>query len=269
MTAVAQAEWDPTPPEPDEWDWVQLTSGEWLKGEIIALYNHELEFDSDELDTLMLDIEDIKRIRSGKPVDLMLSGKKRLKGQLVLDGGSFSLKGSDESYKVAEILPVTADSEEEASKWSIKYSLGANISSGNTNKVDVNSSLKMRRRSITNRLVFDYMANLSETEDEVTAKNHRVSAAWDFFLTERMFIRPIFAEYLKDPFQNLDYKYTIGSGVGYQLVDNSIVEWSVVGGPAYLMTHFVEVAPDVDDTEDSAAFAGATNFDLEVSSDID
>ena len=35
-------EWTPPPPPPDEFDWIQLTSGEWLKGELIGLFNDEV-----------------------------------------------------------------------------------------------------------------------------------------------------------------------------------------------------------------------------------
>ncbi len=42
--------WQPPPPMPDDFDWVQMTSGEWLKGEIIAMYEESLEFDSNEFD---------------------------------------------------------------------------------------------------------------------------------------------------------------------------------------------------------------------------
>ena len=47
-----QESWQPPPPMPDDFDWIQLTSGEWLKGEIIAMYDDSLEFDSKELDDL-------------------------------------------------------------------------------------------------------------------------------------------------------------------------------------------------------------------------
>ena len=51
----ASADWTPPPPMPDEFDWVQLVSGEWLKGEIRAMYKDSMEFDSEELDLLNLD----------------------------------------------------------------------------------------------------------------------------------------------------------------------------------------------------------------------
>jgi hypothetical protein len=46
--------WTPAGALPEGFDWIQLTSGEWLKGELKVLYNDSLEFDSDELDLLKL-----------------------------------------------------------------------------------------------------------------------------------------------------------------------------------------------------------------------
>ena len=47
---------DFVPPVDETFDWIQLTSGEWLKGELKVLYNYKLEFDSDELDLLTFEL---------------------------------------------------------------------------------------------------------------------------------------------------------------------------------------------------------------------
>jgi len=44
--------WLPPTPKPEKFDWIQLKSGEWLKGELKVLYDKKLEFDSDELNLL-------------------------------------------------------------------------------------------------------------------------------------------------------------------------------------------------------------------------
>ena len=66
----ASPSWQPPPPMPDDFDWVQMTSGEWLKGEIIAMYEESMEFDSDEFAMQTLDWEDIKEIRSAQIVQV-------------------------------------------------------------------------------------------------------------------------------------------------------------------------------------------------------
>ena len=46
---AADSAWDKfVPPPDDKFDWLQLNSGEWLKGEFKVLYDYEVEFDSDE-----------------------------------------------------------------------------------------------------------------------------------------------------------------------------------------------------------------------------
>lgn len=44
-----------TPIFKQEFDWVQLSSDEWLKGDIVAMYDEELEFDSEELGIQTID----------------------------------------------------------------------------------------------------------------------------------------------------------------------------------------------------------------------
>jgi hypothetical protein len=55
----------------DIFDWIQLKSGEWLKGTIKAMQKHELEFDSEELDHLKFDWDDILQVRSSHPLDVL------------------------------------------------------------------------------------------------------------------------------------------------------------------------------------------------------
>jgi len=42
---AADEGWQPPPPMPDAHDWIQTTSLEWLKGEIIAMYKDKLELE--------------------------------------------------------------------------------------------------------------------------------------------------------------------------------------------------------------------------------
>ena len=70
---INKNQWDNfEPPQDKKYDWIQLTSGEWLKGEFIFLYNYSVEFDSDELDLLKIDWDDIKQVRSARTMSLRI-----------------------------------------------------------------------------------------------------------------------------------------------------------------------------------------------------
>ena len=54
----------PTPVFSQQFDWLQLRSGEWLRGDIISMYEDELEFDSDEFNTIFFDWQYVAELRS-------------------------------------------------------------------------------------------------------------------------------------------------------------------------------------------------------------
>jgi len=64
--------WPPTLPADDSFDWIQLKSGEWLKGKLRAVEKRTLKFDSDEFDDVEFDWKDVRRVRSSRPKDLRL-----------------------------------------------------------------------------------------------------------------------------------------------------------------------------------------------------
>jgi len=72
--APAVPQWTSPTEIPVDFDWLQFESGEWLKGEIKALYDDRLEFDSDQMELLKLDWEDVRELRSHAPVSARFEG---------------------------------------------------------------------------------------------------------------------------------------------------------------------------------------------------
>jgi hypothetical protein len=71
-------------PPLDSFDWVQLKSGEWLKGRIKAMQDRTMEFDSEELNLLTFDWRDIRQVRSHHLMDVLLVDGQRLSGPVVI-----------------------------------------------------------------------------------------------------------------------------------------------------------------------------------------
>ena len=79
--------WEQMVPSAAYYDWIQLTSDEWLKGDLEAMYDGKLEFDSDELDMLSLDFEDIRQIRSARVLQVRMLGNIDRVGRLLMADG--------------------------------------------------------------------------------------------------------------------------------------------------------------------------------------
>jgi hypothetical protein len=271
LLADAEEEpWKPLPPMPEKFDWIQLTSDEWLKGEFIVLYENKLEFDSDELGVLTLDWEDIKQVRSARIMQVRFLNEISAIGKLHIEGEIVRVIGEqDQEFARSKILTIIAGEPRERNFWAGKVTLGANIRQGNSDIVEGNASIRVLRRTIHSRFTFDYLGNYNMTESIETANNHRASAVIDKFISDRFFWRPAFAEYFRDPVQNIAHRGTIGTGFGYQIADTAKTDWEVSGGPAYQRTRNVDVEAGTPESDSTPALTGGTAYDLEITSMID
>ena len=260
----------PAPSMPEKYDWVQLTSDEWLKGEFIVMYDDVLEFDSEEMDLQKIDLEDVREVRTAQIMQVGLDSGEILVGKLLIDGEVVRvIGGQDRRIRRTEILSITAGEPKEINFWSGKITLGLNIRQGNSDIVEVNNSLRFRRRTVKNRVSIEYLGAYNLTDEIESANNHRATLLWDRFLTRRLFVKPIFFEWLRDPFQNIDHKETAGFGAGYEVIDRPKTDWTISGGPAYQQTKFVSVEAGTPETESTPAFAFGSNLDMELSSWLD
>lgn len=262
--------WQPPPPMPDDFDWVQMTSGEWLKGEIIAMYEDVLEFDSEEFDVQKLDLEDIQQIRSAQTVQVASDDDAISVGKLLVEGDSVRILGDRETtLERSQVLSITAGEPKERNYWSGRVTAGFNYRTGNTEQTETNTSAMMMRRTPKNRMTLNYLGAFSESDGTTIADNQRASLGWNRFISKRFYLSPLLAEYYRDPFQNIGSRWTLGVGLGYQLVETSNVTWDVDAGIAYQRTNFDDVLPGESDSADTPTLIVGTRYDNELTGWMD
>ena len=263
--------WLPGGPKPKKFDWLELTSGEWLKGELKALYNKKLEFDSEELDLLSFDWEDIKQVRGHHIHSVYLDNGATVVGILSIKDGKLTVTSGETvlEFERSQIISFTQGEAKESNYWSGRVTLGFNIRRGNSNQLDYTAKANIKRRTARTRMNIDYIGNISETETIETINNHRLSGNYDVFVTRRFYYTPVFAEYFTDPFSNIKLRGTIGVGLGYQLIDTSKTDWNIAGGPAYQITQFETVEAGESDEDESFALAAGTHYSTELNKAVD
>lgn len=226
----------PAPPGYDpEWDWLQLTSGEWLKGDVKSYYNDKLEFDSDKLKILTIKKKDIQQLITGNNMSVNIGKRQPLIGRLHFKDQELNIIRGEhkQSVRLEEVVSMTSSAEKELDRWSTKISMGANIRAGNTDQIAYNANINFERRTALTRFSFDYLGNLNETNGFETANNHRADSYFDFYISRRWFYRLINLEYFRDPFQNVEHRLTASTSLGYTMVDTPNTEWDVLLGPGY------------------------------------
>jgi putative salt-induced outer membrane protein YdiY len=263
--------WEPPPPTPDAFDWIQLKSGEWLKGEFKVLYKKTLEFDSDELDLLELDWKNVNQIRGYRFFTVRFEGPITVRGFLqVTEDKVFIIVGGDrKEFERSQLVAISAGEPKEINYWSAKINFGLSLSSGNTEQTQWSTIANIKRRTSATRFIIDWLGNFSETEGEQTINNQRLNTHFDVFKSRKYYFTPFFGEYFRDPFSNISSRVTVGAGMGYQIIDTSKTEWDVAGGPAYQKTRFDSVQAGQNESESTPAFVLGSNFDTELTQAVD
>jgi hypothetical protein len=267
----------PTPIFKQDYDWVKLTSDEWLKGDIISMYDQKLEFDSDELDIQIIDLDDVAELRSKNWQSIRMYDGTIAEGYLVIKEGNILLvkDGVSTQFSVSELLSIASSGENERDLWDGYVNLGANLRSGNTVQLDYSFMAGVQRRSASSRFKADFTADYSRYEDQdteestVTADSQRLTASYDWFFSPKIYFRAADFEYKADKFLNLDYRINYGVALGYHIIDSSRTSWDINAGPSYQKSKFIDVQESENKSESSFGLSLGTDFTYELTGDID
>ncbi len=265
--AKLQQPWEDLSPTPKQYDWIQTKSGEWFKGEIKAMYDEELEFDSDEVGLYTFNFQDIKQIKSYHIVDVNIEGVASISGILRYRNGKIEIIQGDHTYEFDkdQIVSLAKSSQKEQHNWSGKVTISVEIREGNKEQFDYNVKANIKRNTATTRLLFDYIGRISNVNGVETANDHRLNEKYDVYITRYFFWTPIFSEYYQDKFQNIDNQYSLGIGLGYTIIDKKKIEWDISGGPAMIHTEYISVVDGEEDELTSFALEMSTRFEYEIS----
>jgi putative salt-induced outer membrane protein YdiY len=258
-----QQPWEELSPTPKKYDWIQTKSGEWFKGEIKAMYDDKLEFDSDEIGVHTFKFKDINQIKSYHIIDINIEGVATIPGIIrYKDEKMVIIQGEDTyTFDKNQIVSLALSGKKERNYWSGKFTLSIDIRSGNKEQFDYTAKANILRRTATTRLLFDYLGRLSNVGGTQTVNDHRLNEKYDIYITRYFFWTPLFSEYYTDKFQNIDAQYTAGIGVGYTIIDTPKMDWDVSGGPAVIHIKYATVASGAD--RSSTSFAGELSTRLE------
>lgn len=261
-----------TPP-PGNYSWVQLDSGEWLKGELIAIYDDRLTFDSDHFGNLVIDLEDIEAVhgrgifvitvRETGPVAGIfdpepISGFFQVRGQQVfVESGETS-----RAFDREQLVSVTPLAEQERDRWRGDVQIGLNVREGNTDIWEYSVGTSLQRRTPVSRWSFDYLAYKNETDGVRVEDSHRVTLAADRFTGRRIYWRPFSAQYFKDELQNIRHQATVDTGLGFHLVDTRRTFWELQAGVGG--NYLESVSVEAGETTGNWSPVGTLGMDLEV-----
>jgi putative salt-induced outer membrane protein YdiY len=257
-------------PPHDNFDWIQLNTGEWLKGRIEAMQDRELDFNSEKMDEQTFDWEDIRQLRSAGTIDVLFIDEERWSGPVSVTPTEIQFTdGSGHNFPRDQLQSLTRGGPRERDYWSGKISAGLTVRGGNTDQLEYNATGSLRRRTPSTRVSVDYTGNVSSVDGDESANNHRISTEFDVWLSRRFYLFVPYVEYYRDPFQNIAHRLTTSVGIGYDLIDRPKLEWNVTVGPAYQYAWYDSSQPGEADRKGAAALVFGSRFDWDITRKVE
>lgn len=251
-------------------DWIQLVSGEWLRGELLRVRDDNLDFDSDKLDLQTFDRDDVTRIHSAQTDFVVTDDNRVFSGRLIVDGQKVWVV-SDRTVQIdrSELLAVVAAGDSDKGRLSGSLNLGFAARSGNTDQVDLTGGASVLLERARSRAQAKYSGVISTVQDVETANNHRLTSTLDLYLTERTFVTLPGIEFYRDKVQNIDLRTRPYAALGYKVIDTLDQKLRVSAGPAYQSTRLDAGATGDTSTDDTLAGVLSSDFDWDITSDIE
>lgn len=263
----AESEWTPPAPTGSGWDWALLDTGEWVKGELIVVLKDEVLFDSDKFGEQTIDWEDIVSLRLALPRNFRRLGRRTYTGMGEVDQGVvriLTVSGKHVEFPQSEIVGIVYSNDSELRNW--RFRLGASLAAraGNSDQQDMTANLKLGRDTSFTRWRTTYVGTFSKVDGDRTVNNHRASTDLDWLITRRFFVRVPSFEFFTDEFQNIDWRLTPSTSLGYELIDTSRVSFLVTTGIAAQITKF-----DGGERSDDAAVLITSEVSFDLPRDVD
>jgi len=273
-TAEASEEaeiWRPPGVADDRLVWIRLKSGEWIRGTIDRMREETLEFDSEDLDDLKIDWEDVRGLYARSIHRYVLDTGETLTGSAVLENGVLEVQTKSGVIRApaSEVLAILEGEARERNRWSFDISLGISSMFGTSPQTSTSSSATFIREDDHTRLELSYRGAYGRSHGELTVNNHLGSMRFDWFASRYFFVNLAQGSIGHDNFRNIRMQATAGMGLGYTLIDSSRVDWSIDLSGAYVNISYVSVEPGSDDVDVGGAIIPASKLEIEITDDID
>jgi len=255
----------------DTYDWLRLTSGEWLKGEVHWMREKDIEFDSDKLDLLTFSWSKVSELHCPRVNTYVFEGRIDVAGPAVVTKEKVIIETADGvvTYPRDQLLAILEGARRERNWWSTKLGVGLSANAGNTNQGQLNIHWDLVRADPRTGSVLSYDGTFGYSNREQNVNRHLGEAGVTVYYSRRLFFSPVSAQFLNDRFQNLKLRATPGAGAGVHVFDTKKVKWDIGGALGYQYIRFLSTATGVENPQNDGFISFRTYADFDFTDDVE
>ena len=224
-------------------DEVRLKNGDRLTGKLVSLEEGTLLFSTTYAGDISIKWEEVVNLKTEEPIKIVLSDETAVQGPILPGpGGQVRVKVE----KLAE--PVTADlasvkiinpkPPKPPLSTTLRVNAGAAFATGNTDKEDIYADGEFLARTEHNRYTIGGLYRRAESDNLKTEDKTLGYMKYDHFFTKKWYAYANTAAE-RDEFKDLDLRYSLGIGAGYQFMESERTNLSVEGGVSYVNESYI------------------------------
>jgi putative salt-induced outer membrane protein YdiY len=252
-------------------DWIILTSGELVVGEFYNIYSDEVYFKSVRFKEKSIKFKYIKRLKTNRVVSVNFGDGKIHQGYLSIgeDKIVLSNEGKKVEFNKDNFVSVASGADSFFEGWRNEIVFNVDFESGNSENEDYGVILDLKRDISNSKFRLYYIKNLEKSNSIKTSDNQRLNIDYSYYINQKFFYKPLFAEYYEDKFSNIRHSFYLGGGIGYEFYDTSKFELSVFGGPGYKKIVYDTNYIDSNTNNGSFMMLFGTSLEYEIVEDLD
>jgi putative salt-induced outer membrane protein YdiY len=229
-------------------DLIVLKNGDRITGSIVKKDGASLTIKSDLFGVITAPWDKVESVKADTVLNVSAADGEILQGTLNSTAAGIEVaSGTTKSVlPAAEIRAIRNADEQKTYErmlspgwgqlWAGSATVGWAGSKGNAETQTFTTGANAQRVTKNDKTVLHFNAikasAFSSGKNSSTAQEMRGGLSYDHNISSRIFINT-FNDYEYDKFQNLDLRFVIGGGLGYQLVKNAATSFSLVGGAAF------------------------------------
>jgi len=204
-------------------DIITLTNGDDVTGEIKGLLQGRLSFSTDSMGTVQVEWEDVVGVKSDFDYEVRLVNGVRYYGSIAdaAEPGTVRVVAEDGEYVVAvlDVVELRELEESVADRFDIRLGLGYSYSKA----ADVGSFTLTSELSYQDKRGVTGLKGRTSRTDQVgeNVSSNRYTLSRQFWTRRPQVVRWLDGSYEDNDELDLDYRYTLGFGLGKAFVDNN------------------------------------------------
>lgn len=205
-------------------DTIVFKSGSRLEGTVVRIVGSEITFKSDDVGEVKVAADKVATLTTAQDNVVQFNDKSTTQGVLSMTNGTYTLTGKP--LDMATVKAVNPEPE----KWHGSVNFNGQATRGNTIAESATVLADANRRWEHDRVTANFgyyftQTGTSKDSREKTEDRVVVEAQEDHFWSTA-FYSYLNGRYERDGINNLQYRYRIGTGLGYQWLENRVFESS-------------------------------------------